>query len=57
MDGLKVGMQGGGQFRQHLTDEGFTVSILYPDVKEKYVELFEYQHRKCASVPVDKTYK
>jgi hypothetical protein len=57
VEGLKVGMQGGGQFRQQLTGEDCTVTIVYPELKEQFTKLFIDLHRACVSAPVDKNYK
>jgi hypothetical protein len=57
VDGLKVGVQGGGQFRQQLIGEDFSVTIVYPEMKEKFAKLFGDLHRACESTPVDGNYK
>jgi hypothetical protein len=57
VEGLKVGTQGGAKFRQLLSGEDCTLTIVYPELKEKYAKLFGDLHRACESVPVDKFYK
>lgn len=57
VDGLKVETQGGGQFRQQLISGDFTVTIVYPELKEKFVKLFGELQKACESAPVDKNYK
>ncbi|PNF38229.1 hypothetical protein B7P43_G12388 [Cryptotermes secundus] len=57
VDGLKVKTQGGGQFIQHLIGGDFTATIVYPEIKEKFVKLFGELQKACESAPVDKNYK
>lgn len=49
--------QGGGQFRQQLIGGDFSVTIVYPELKEKFVKLFGELPKACESAPVDKNYK
>jgi hypothetical protein len=50
-------MQGGGQFRQQLIGEDFTVTIVHPELKEKFTKLFGNLQKACESAPADKNYK
>jgi hypothetical protein len=52
-----VNTQGGGQFRQQLVGEDFTVTIVYPELKEKFAKLFEDLQETCESAPVDRNYR
>lgn len=49
--------QGGGQFREQLIGGDFTVTIVYPELKEKFVKLFGDLQKACESAPVDTNYK
>lgn len=57
VEGLKAGMQGAGQFKQQLTGEDLTVTIAYPEVKEKATKLVLGMQRACETAPVDENYK
>jgi hypothetical protein len=50
-------MLGGGQFRQQLTGEDFTVTIVYPELKEKFGKLFVDLKKACENAPVNRNYK
>jgi hypothetical protein len=52
-----VKTQGGGQFREQLIGGDFTVTIVYPELKEKFVKLFGDLQKACESAPVDTNYK
>jgi hypothetical protein len=54
---LKVKTQGGAQFRQQLIGQDFAATIVYPELKEKFVKLFGELQRACESAPVDRNYK
>jgi hypothetical protein len=54
---LKEKTQGGGEFRQRLIGDDFTVTIVYHELKEKFAKLFGDLQKACESTPVDRNYK
>lgn len=60
VEGLKVGMRGGGEFKEQLIGGDCCLTIVYPELKEKYAKLaqeLEELKKACESVPVDKKYR
>jgi hypothetical protein len=50
-------MQGCGQFKQQPVAEDFTITIVYPEVRDKFAKLFGDLQEACESTPVDRNYK
>jgi hypothetical protein len=57
VDGLKVGMQGGGEFSEQLTGGDCSVTIVYFQVKEEFAKLFTDLKETYNSVPGDEMYR
>jgi hypothetical protein len=60
VDGLKVGMQGSGEFKEKMIGGDYSLTIVYPELREKYVALLKEQDNvKDAheSSPVDEKYR
>jgi hypothetical protein len=60
VDGLKVGIQGGGKFKEKMIGGDYSVTIVYPELRENFEALFrELADMKDTheSSPVDKKYR
>jgi hypothetical protein len=60
VDGLKIGMQGGGEFKEKMIGGDYSLTIVYSELREKFEALF----RELAGVkdarensPVDEKYR
>jgi hypothetical protein len=60
VDGLKIGIQGGGEFKEKMIGGDYSLTIVYPELREKFEALF----RELAGVkdtressPVDEKYR
>jgi hypothetical protein len=56
VDGLKVGMQGGGEFRKQLIGGDYSITIVYPELRKQYTAIFGGQKdlKVCERVPDEK---
>ena len=60
VDGLKVGMQGGGELKEKMIGGDYSLTIVYPELREKFEALFrELAGVKDAheSSPVNEKYR
>ena len=60
VDGLKVGMQGCGELKEKIIGGDYSLTIVYPEVKEKYEALLEElsnMQDAHESSPVDEKYR
>ncbi|XP_069674346.1 tudor domain-containing protein 1-like isoform X2 [Periplaneta americana] len=57
VEGLKIGMSGGGEFKKQLADDDCTITIVYPEIKEKFTKLCIEFCKACENAPVDPYYK
>ena len=60
VDGLKVGVKGGGEFKEKMIGGDYSVTIVYHELRETFEALFrELGDMKdvCESGPVDKKFR
>jgi hypothetical protein len=60
LEGLKVGMRGGAEFKERLIGGDCCLTIVYPELKEKYAKLFrelEEMKNACESIPGHMKYR
>jgi len=60
VDGLKVEMKGGGEFKEKMIGGDYSVTIVYHELKERFVALFGKladMKDACESDPVDKKFR